>query len=139
MDVGGAGSSTVTVNSIDEFHSLVKFAVGNVPTGMAALVNPGEVKPPADGSASARLNVTAGPALAAGTYSLTVRGAAGRPSRDTTVTVKVQAKTSSVTQVIGGLQALGCIDNSGISNALTSRRSWQKARCGKSEAVWRMR
>jgi hypothetical protein len=48
-------------------------------------------------------------------------GVSGLLTHSTEVNVNVQATSASVTQVIDDAQALGCIDNGGISNALRSK------------------
>jgi mRNA-degrading endonuclease toxin of MazEF toxin-antitoxin module len=65
--------------------------------------------------------VSAGPAVAAGSYTLSVVGTSGALTHSTSVDVTVQATPGSITGVIGTDQALGCIDNSGIVNALSSK------------------
>jgi hypothetical protein len=118
-DVGKSSSSTVTVNSINSFS-------GNVTLGMTAnafttLFGTNPVAVPTNGSASSLLTVKAGPSITPGSYTLTVNGTAGLLTHSVPVSVTVNASSDGITQVIDTDQALGCIDNSGIVNALTSK------------------
>jgi beta-propeller repeat-containing protein len=122
IEVGGTGSTQVTIHSIDEFAELVKFGPYGVPAGLSPSMSPDSVTPEPNASASSRLSVSAGASLTAGSYSFTVRADAGGPLfHDGEAVVNVKATSGGITNVIGTLQALGCVDNSGIGNALTTK------------------
>lgn len=122
IEVGGTGSTQVTIHSIDEFAELVKFGPYGVPTGLLPSFSSDSVTPEPNASASSTLSVSAGASLTAGSYSFTVRADAGGPLfHDGEAVVNVQATSRGITNVIGTLQALGCVDNSGIGNALTTK------------------
>ena len=122
VSVGGSGSSTVTVNSIVGFSSAVTLTVSGASSGFATSFTINPVTPPSYGSAASTLNVTLGPAVTAGSYTLIVTGiAAGPLTHSTPVNVTVTATSGGTSTLIGTLQALGCINNSGISNALLSK------------------
>ena len=118
-DVGKSSSSTVTVNSINAFGGNVTLSM--TPSAFATLFGTNPVAIPANGSASSLLTVKAGPSITPGSYTLTVNGTAGLLAHSVPVGVTVNASSDGITQVIGTDQALGCIDNSGIVNALTSK------------------
>ena len=96
--------ATVPVTSIGTFNSLVDLSVSDVPPGVTATLNQPSVTPSAGSTDSTTtLTVTVGP-----TY-----GSANTPA--------------GIATVIANLLASGCIDNSGIANALTSKLSAAQA------------
>lgn len=119
--VGGSGSSTVTVNSIVEFSSAVTLTLSGAPNGVSTSFNTNSVTPPSDASASSTLTVNVGPSVIPGSFTLTVTGTSGSLTHSTPANVTVGATTGGTSTVIGVVQALGCIDNSGISMALISK------------------
>ena len=120
-DVAGRGTSTVTVNSIDEFNAPVSLSVSGQPTGVTASLNPTSVTPSAGSSAASTLTVNFGLTATPGTFSLAIAGTSGLLTHSVSAQVTVQASTSGTTTVIDGLGNAGCIDNSGISGSLIAR------------------
>ena len=120
-NVGGAGSAGIPVNSFVEFSAPVALTASPATSGLTASFSATPVTPPVDGTASPTLTVNVGPSVTPGTYSFSVVGVSGLLTHSTKVNVNVQATSASVTQVIADAQALGCIDNGGISNALRSK------------------
>ena len=127
MNVGSSDSKSVTINSLDSFNSGVTLSAPPPPSGFTTSFNPNPVTPAADDSASSLVMVSAGPAVVAGSYTLNVVGTSGSLTHSRSLSVTVQATPDSVTQVIGADQALGCIDNQGIGNSLTSKLAAAKA------------
>jgi beta-propeller repeat-containing protein len=120
-DVAGTGTSTVTVNSIDEFNAPVSLSVSGQPTGVTASLNPTSVTPSAGSSAASTLTVNLGLTATPGTFSLALAGTSGLLTHSVSAQVTVQASTSGTTTVIDGLGNAGCIDNSGISGTLIAK------------------
>lgn len=120
IDVGGSGTSSLTVSSIDTFSSAVSLTSSG-PTGFNRSFSPNPVTPPSNGSTSSTLTVSLGPSVTAGSYTVSETGTSGTLTHSTSVTVNVQATIAGTINVIGADQALGCIDNSGISSALNSK------------------
>jgi uncharacterized delta-60 repeat protein len=130
--VAGSASATVTVNSIDGLSSPVTLRVtgadgGPLPAGFTASFDGGgdeiQVTPPAFGTVTTNLNVTAGAGVTPGTYGFLVS-----PQPDsldhphsTSLTVTVNTSPAAVTDVIAAFQTAGAIDNSGIANALATK------------------
>jgi YVTN family beta-propeller protein len=127
VSTGGPASSSVTVNSINGPSPQVTLSVPASPAGLSASFTTNPVTPPSGGSASSALNVSAGPSVTPSTFTLTVTGTFGSLTHSTTVAVTITADSSSITNVIGNLLSAGCVDNSGIGNALTSKLSAAQA------------
>jgi len=119
--LGGSVSFPVTVNSISGFNSAVTLSVSAPPAGASASFTTNPVTPPSGGSASSALNVSLGPSITPSTFTLTLTGTSASVTHSTTASVTVTADTSSIANVIGNLVSIGCIDNAGIGNALTSK------------------
>ena len=122
VPIGGSGTSSVTIGSIDTFSSAVALTSSG-PAGLDNSVSPSSVTPPSNSSASSTLTISLEPSVVPGTYNVTVTGTSGALIHATTVTANVQATIGGTITVINTDQALGCIDNSGISGALQSKLS----------------
>lgn len=120
-NVGGAGSAGVPVNSFVEFSAPVDLAASPATSGLTASFSANPVTPPSDGSVSPTLTVNVGPSVTPGSYSFSVTGVSGVLNHSVQVNVSVQATAASITQVVADARVLGCIDNGGISNALSSK------------------
>jgi hypothetical protein len=125
--VGASGSANVQVNSFVGFHSAVTLAATSVPTGIATSFGPNPVTPPSYGSTSSTLTVNIGPAVTPATYTVGVKGSSDALVHSTSVKVTVGVTTAGVTQVVGADEAAGCIDNSGVANAVTSKLAQAQA------------
>ena len=121
LGVGSSGTMTVQVNSFVGFNSAVTLTTPGAPLDFSTSFSPNPVTPASYGSANATLTVSLQPSVTAGTYSVTVTGTSGSLTHSTTVMVNVQPTIDGTITVIGTDQALGCIDNSGISGALQSK------------------
>jgi hypothetical protein len=89
---GAAGTSTITITSINGFASAVGLSASGVPLGASASFSPATVS---GGSGTSTLTVSA-VTTPAGTYTLTITGSGGSVSHTTTVSLTV------TTQVTGG-------------------------------------
>jgi hypothetical protein len=125
--LGSSTSITVTVTSFNKFNSAVNMQVNGLPVGITASLNPASVTPTPGGTATSQLSVTVNPSIAAGTYTFTVTGTANDISHTAAVTLTVQPTTDSIGGVITTITGAGCIDNSGISNALKSKLAQAQA------------
>lgn len=127
--LGGPGSSTVTVNSVVGFDSAVTLTASGLRAGLSASFGTNPVTPPGYGSASSTLSVSVGPSVSPGTYTFNVMGtdAPDSLSHSTQAQVKVEATSSGTSTVVGELQALGCINNTGISGSLLNKLATAQA------------
>jgi hypothetical protein len=124
-DVGGSGSTTVTVNSFEYFNSAVTLTVQDEPVGVAVTLSKNPVTPDFNGSASSTLNVTLPASLGAGSYGLLINGVSSFPSlnHSTGTNIVVTPTTGGMKNVINTFLSTGAIDRSGIANALTNKLS----------------
>jgi hypothetical protein len=120
-DVGGSGNSPVDVNSFDDFSSAVALTGTGQPAGVTPSFDPASVTPSAGSSASSTLTVNLGLSVVPGSFTLNVDGTSDSLTHSTPVQVTVQASASGTSTVVSGLEAAGCIDNSGISGALIDK------------------
>jgi hypothetical protein len=127
IPVGGSGSRTVTINSMGAFNAPVTLSVSGQPSGSSPTLNPTPVTPPAGMSVGSQLNVSLGPSVPPGLYTFNVQGTSGPLTHSTPVNLTVVATPESVIQVIGTLEALGCIDSAGVSNAFSVKLARAKA------------
>ena len=126
-DVGGSGSSTVRVNSFDDFNALVDLSATGQPGGMTASFDKASVTPPVGSSTTSTLTLTLGPSVTPRSYTLTVTGTSGSLTHSVPINVTVNATPEAVTEVIDTFGALGCIDNGGIVNAFTVKLAQAQA------------
>ncbi len=127
LELSESDTRTVTVNSLDAFNAAVTLSVPDPPAGFVISFATNPITPPADGAVSTTMTVALGLATLPGNYTLAVTGSAGTLSRSTPIDVTVEASISGTSDVIDGLTALGCIDNSGIAGALLSKLAQAQA------------
>ena len=120
--VGGSGTSTLTVNSIDTFSSAVSLSA-TPPSGIKTTFDPTSVTPPSNGSQTSALNISLQPSVTAGSYTISETGKSGNLSHSASVSVNVQTTIAGVKDVINLDVGLGAIDNSGIATSLLSKLS----------------
>jgi len=121
IPIGSSGPAQITIGSLGGFNFPVSLAASGVPLGVSASVLPSPVTPPSGGSISSTLGVSLGPSVKPGTFSLTASGTFGSLMHSAAVGVTVIATPGSTTNVINQVLIGGCIDNSGVANALTSK------------------
>jgi hypothetical protein len=127
IPVGGSGSTGVTVNSMGVFNEAVSLSTSGLPAGAFGSFNPSSVTPPAGQSASSQLTVNLAPWAAPGSYSFNVVGNGGGRQHSRAVSLTIAATAAGVTNVINTLLALGCIDNSGVASAFTTKLAQAQA------------
>jgi FIMAH domain-containing protein len=131
VDVGGSGSTTIGVTSIDYFKDPVRLTtdLSALPSNSIA-VGPSAVPDPLflsyNQTLSSTLTLTLAPTVPAGSYQFTVTGDDENNSALThsvQVDLLVKATAGGMMKVIGSFLTTGAIDKSGIANALTSKLS----------------
>ncbi len=127
VQVGGTASASVTVNSENGFSSPVALSASASRGGVSLTLSPSSLTPPAGGSASSTLSVALSPMVTPTTFTVTVTGTAGSVSHSTTVSVTVIASSSGISAVLGQMLASGCLNSTGVENALTAKISAEQA------------
>lgn len=88
---GGTVTTNVTVAGSNGFSAATTLSVSGLPAGVTATFAPNPVTPPANGTATSTLTVTASSSAAAGTAEVTITGTASGLSR----TAKVQLSVTT--------------------------------------------
>jgi Tol biopolymer transport system component len=135
ITAGGSASTAVTVNPLSGFSAAVNLSVSGQPAGVTVSLSPNSVTPSGGNSASSVLNVILPSFIVPTHFALTVTGTSGSLSHSTTANVTVTATPSSTSNLIGDLLNAGCIDNTGIANALTSKLSAAQATANVQTAI----
>src|SRR3982075_3277198 len=95
---GTSGTSTITVTSLNGFNSATTLSASGLPSGVTAAFSPNPVTPPANGSATSTLTLTASGTATTGNATVTVTGTSGALTHSTTIALTVTASGG------GGLQ-----------------------------------
>ena len=89
---GNSGSSTITVTSINGFNQPVQLTLSGAPSGVTATLNPEQVTPSPDGSATSTLTVSVGATATLGSYTLTVTGTNDTLTHSTYISLEITAQ-----------------------------------------------
>ncbi len=92
---GSSGTSTITVTSTGGFDSATTLSASGLPSGVTASFSTNPVTPPANGSATSTLTLTASSSATVGTATVTITGTSGSTSHTATISLTVQASSSS--------------------------------------------
>ncbi len=88
---GSAGSTTITSTATGTFSSAVALSASGQPSGATVAFNPTSIS---NGSGSSSMSITVASTVAAGTYSITVKGTSGTTVETTTVSLTVTVATA---------------------------------------------
>ncbi|MGZ4789164.1 MAG: hypothetical protein ACXVZX_11660, partial [Terriglobales bacterium] len=109
---GGNGTSTITITSLSGFNSATTLSASGLPSGVTAAFSTNPVTPPANGSATSVLTLTASSSATTGSSTVTITGTSGSTTHSTTIALTVNATAqpnftigaspSSVTVTQGG-------------------------------------
>ena len=135
---GGSGIATVTLNSLYGFQGTnVKMFVSGQPDTIAPLAAgftasfgaPGsQLDPPYGGSISTPVTIDVASFVTPDTYTLWLVALPGTPiTHSARIVIDVGATFTSLSALIGSLNAAGCINNAGISRALMGEISLAQA------------
>jgi hypothetical protein len=126
---GGSGTSTITITSLNGFNAATTLSASGLPSGVTAAFSTNPVTPPANGSASSTLTLTASSTATTGAATVTITGTAGSTTHTTTIALTVNtaaqpnftigASPSSVTVTQGG--------NGTSTVTITSQNSFNSA------------
>jgi subtilase family serine protease len=89
IDDGGTKSTTLTVTSVNGFHSAVSLSVSGFPTDVSATASANPVTPPANGSVNVTITWSATRRAPTGTSTIELIGTSGSLTNETPVTITV--------------------------------------------------
>src|ERR1700692_2735531 len=108
---GSNGTSTITITSLNGFNSATTLSANGLPSGVPAAFSPNPVTPPANGSATSTLTLTASATAATGASTVTVTGTSGSLTHSATIALTVNSSTGSQTAVYDStLKAPKCVN-----------------------------
>jgi kumamolisin len=117
---GASGTSTITVTSTGGFNSATTLSASGLPTGVTAAFSTNPVTPPANGSATSTLTLTASSSATVGTATVTITGTSGSTTHSTTVALTVNASSGTKNFTLSLSPSSFTIDDSGsVSTTLT--------------------
>ena len=92
---GSSGTSTITVTSTGGFNSATTLSASGLPSGVTASFATNPVTPPANGTATSVLTLTASSSATVGTATVTITGTSGSTSHSTTISLTVNASSGT--------------------------------------------
>jgi len=92
---GGSDTSTINVTSVNSFSDPVDLSVLNEPSGVNAILNPTQVTPQPDDTATSTLTVSVEATATPGNYILTVRGRSGKMTRTVDIALEITGSGES--------------------------------------------
>jgi hypothetical protein len=129
VNQGSSGTSTITITSLNGFNSATTLSASGLPSGVTAAFSTNPVTPPANGSATSTLTLTASSGATTGTATVTITGTSGSTTHTTTINLTVNtaaqpnftigASPSSVVVTQGG--------NGTSTVTITSQNSFSSA------------
>jgi pseudomonalisin len=105
---GTSATATVTIGSTNGFNSAVSLSVAGLPSGVTATFSPASVTPPANGTATSSLALTASSSAAVGSVSAAITGASGSTSKTASLGVAVTAAGALAAVYNSTLKAPAC-------------------------------
>jgi hypothetical protein len=129
VNQGSNATSTITITSLSGFNSATTLSASGLPSVVTAAFSTNPVTPPANGSATSTLTLTASSSATTGTATVTITGTSGSTTHTTTINLTVNtaaqpnftigASPSSVVVTQGG--------NGTSTVTITSQNSFSSA------------
>jgi len=104
----GTGTSTITITSQNSFSSPTTLSASGLPSGVTATFSANPVTPPANGTVTSILTLTASDGATLGTSTVTVTGASGSLNHSTTIALTVGSASAQTAVYNSTLKAPGC-------------------------------
>jgi hypothetical protein len=95
---GSSGTSTITITSLNSFNAATTLSASGLPSGVTAAFSTNPVTPPANGSATSTLTLTASGTATTGNATVTITGTSGALTHSATIALTVTSSGG------GGLQ-----------------------------------
>src|ERR1700683_1831107 len=117
---GSSGASTITITSTGGFNSATTLSASGLPSGVTATFSTNPVTPPANGSATSTLTLTASSSATVGTATVTITGTSGSTTHSTTIALTVNASTGTANFTLSLSPSSFTVDERGsVSTTLT--------------------
>jgi subtilase family serine protease len=117
---GASGTSTITITSTGGFNSATTLSASGLPTGVTAAFSTNPVTPPANGSATSTLTLTASSSATVGAATVTITGTSGSTTHSTTIALTVNASTGTANFTLSLSPSSFTVDERGsVSTTLT--------------------
>jgi kumamolisin len=117
---GSSGTSTITVTSTGGFNSATTLSASGLPSGVTAAFSTNPVTPPANGSATSTLTLTASSSATVGAATVTITGTSGSTTHSTTIALTVNASSGTKNFTMSLSPSSFTVDDSGsVSTTLT--------------------
>jgi hypothetical protein len=125
IPLGGVGSTAVQATALGNFSDKVTLSATGTPTGVSTLFSINPIAPVTGTPASSIFKLTVGASARPQTFTETLKGSStglsGALTHTVPLNVTIVATAAAIMNVIGQEQALGCIDQSGIGQALSAK------------------
>jgi subtilase family serine protease len=117
---GANGTSTITITSTGGFNSATTLSATGLPSGVTAAFSTNPVTPPANGSVTSTLTVTASATATVGAATVTITGTSGSTTHSTTIALTVNASGGTKNFTLSMSPSSFTIDERGsVSTTLT--------------------
>src|ERR1700678_3764123 len=117
---GASGTSTITITSTGGFNSATTLSASGLPSGVTAAFSTNPVTPPANGSVTSTLTLTASASATVGTATVTITGTSGSTTHSATIALTVNASSGTKNFTLSLSPSSFTIDDSGsVSTTLT--------------------
>jgi subtilase family serine protease len=117
---GASGTSTITITSTGGFNSATTLSATGLPTGVTAAFSTNPVTPPANGSATSTLTLTASSSATVGAATVTITGTSGSTTHSTTIALTVNASSGTANFTLSLSPSSFTVDERGsVSTTLT--------------------
>src|ERR1700689_996075 len=117
---GASGTSTITITSTGGFNSATTLSASGLPSGVTAAFSTNPVTPPANGSVTSTLTLTASATATTGAATVTITGTSGSTAHSTTIALTVNASSGTKNFTLSLSPSSFTIDERGsVSTTLT--------------------
>jgi subtilase family serine protease len=117
---GANGTSTITITSTGGFNSATTLSASGLPSGVTAAFSTNPVTPPANGSVTSTLTLTASASAATGAATVTITGTSGSTTHSTTIALTVNSSSGTKNFTLSLSPSSFTIDERGsVSTTLT--------------------
>ncbi|MGA1986207.1 MAG: protease pro-enzyme activation domain-containing protein [Candidatus Sulfotelmatobacter sp.] len=117
---GASGTSTITITSTGGFNSATTLSASGLPSGVTATFSTNPVTPPANGSVTSTLTLTASSTATVGAATVTITGTSGSTTHSTTIALTVNASSGTANFTLSLSPSSFTVDERGsVSTTLT--------------------